>query len=435
MKRHTILVFAAIAAMLIVSAPPALAQASPDEAAAAAGDRGYYIEAGVGADEARISDAVARAGNEGYRFFVILLDDDPPGGAVTFAAAVMDRIGEGTVLVLSASQEGMDSTDFSQSELDGALDAGFEASAGGGDAAYVDAVVATLTGAAPPVTPSTPATSSGGGSKTGLFILLGFVALLVLLVWWAIRRQRTSSLQSEQKMVEEARKEIKSQLDAMANTILDISDQVSVSDSKEDNQYLEQAGATYGTALEEFEHATDLHALEDMSDRLDEARWQLDAAAALAVGREVPPKPVKEVRHQCFFDPNHPEATEVAEITTSAGTQKVQVCKADADKLRAGQQPTPRMIRVGGRSVPAPMAPRSHGGGGMDWLSVFSVVLGGMAQQRSYDWSRSRRSSGGLFGSGGGWSGSSGTSTSSPRPTRTSSAPRARAGRSRRRRR
>ncbi len=436
MKRHLILMFAAVAVMLIAPASPALAQASPDEAAAAAADQGYYIEAGVGADEARISDAVRRVRDAGDELFVILLFDDPAGGATTFAGAVLDRLGSGTVLVLSESQYGMETTEFSPSAVTEALARGNASD--GSDADFTDAVVASLyAGAAPAstVSGSDSSFSPDGGSKTGLFIMLGFIGLLVFLVWWAIRRQRTSSAQSEQRMIEEARNEIKSQLDSMANTILDISDLVSLSESKEDNQYLEQAGATYGTALEEFEQALDMSALEAMSDRLDEARWQLDAAAAVARGKEVPPKPEKEVRHQCFFDPNHPEATEIAEISTPAGTQKVRVCKADADKLRAGQQPQPRMIRVAGRRVPAPMAPRSYGGGGMDWLNVFSVLIGGMAQQRLYDWSPSR-GAGGLFGSGGGVSRSrrrsTGTSRTSSRTSSRSASTRSRAGGTRR---
>ena len=420
MKRR-ISMFLALVAIVVAFGPAALAQ-TPDEAAAVARDQGYFIEDGLGVSESSISGAVTRAGNEGIRFFVVILDDNPAGGAPTFAGAVLDRLGSGTVIVLSASQEGMESTEFSGSKLEEALDAGFEA--GGGDVGFVDTVVGVLTGTAP---------ASSGGSSTGLFIMLGIIVGLVALVWWAIRRQKKSVEQSEEKVIGEARKEIKGQLDAMANTILDISDRVSASETREDNAYLEEAGATYGTALEEYETAMDLRRLESLSDRLDEARWQLDAAAALAYDRPVPPKPEKEVRHQCFFDPNHPEATEIAEITTSAGTKKVRVCKADAEKLRRGQQPEPRMIQVAGRRVPAPMAPRSHGGGGMDWLGVFSVVLGGMAQKKSYDWSRSSGGRTGLFGSG--TRSTSSRSSTSSASARSSAPKRSRAGRSRRRRR
>jgi flagellar basal body-associated protein FliL len=420
MKRR-IFLFMALVAVVMAAGPAALAQ-TPDEAAAAARDQGYFIEDGLGVNESSISSAVTRAANEGIRFFVVILDDDPAGGAPTFAGAVLDRLGSGTVLVLSSSQDGMESSEFTGPKLEEALDAAFDA--GGGDAGFVDTVVSVLTGTG---------SVSSGGSSTGLLIMLGIIVLLVALVCWAIRRQKKSVEQSEEKVIAEARREIKGQLDAMANTILDISDQVSASDSKQDNAYLEEAGATYGTALEEYETAMDLRSLESLSDRLDEARWQLDAAAALAYDRPVPPKPEKEVRHQCFFDPNHPEATEIAEITTSAGTKKVRVCKADAEKLRRGQQPKPRMIQVAGRRVPAPMAPRSHGGGGMDWLGVFSVVLGGMAQKRSYDWSRSSRGSTGLFGSG--TRRTSSTSSTSSGSSRSSAPKRSRAGRSRRRRR
>ncbi len=194
------------------------------------------------------------------------------------------------------------------------------------------------------------------------------------------------------------------------------------SSSGEDNQYLEKAGATYSTALESYEAANDLRALEDLSDRLDEARWQLDAAAAISDGRQVPDKPEKKERPVCFFDPTHRDATEMADIETSSGKRVVRVCRADAERLRRGSQPEPRMIKVEGREVPAPMAPRSHGGGGMDWLETFSMMAGGAGQAASYDWGGSRRAGRGTHRS-------SGHDTPQPKDST------ARAGRSRRRRR
>jgi hypothetical protein len=383
-----VLAVAGLAAMA-VAAPAAAVE--PDEAATAARADGYYIESGLSVSESRISDSVARAANAGSRFFVVLLEEDPPGGATTFAAAVRDEIGSGTVLVLSAGQEGIDSDQFDRSTLERALDAGF--SAGGGDAGYVEAVVESLVG----TTATTSSGSSSGGGGGGLFILLAIVGGLVLIVVFVVRRQRRSEARVAQRSVDEARKEIEQQLDAMANTILEISDQVSVSDSREDNRYLEAAGTTFQSASDEFPQARDLRSLEELSDRLDEARWQLDAATAISTGKPAPPKPEEKERHVCFFDPTHSNAGEEAEIRTPAGTQKVRVCREDAEKLRGGREPRPRMIEVEGRRTPAPMAPRSHGGGGFDWLDVFSVVVGGSAQ--SYDWgSRSRRSTG-IFGS------------------------------------
>jgi hypothetical protein len=432
-----------LALTLFITAVPAYAQ-TPDEVADEVRTSGYYIEPGLDADAGRISNAVRTAANEGLRFFVVLLDEDPPGGAVTFAAAVLDHFEEGTVLVLSASDEGIDSFDFAADATSAALDAGFAASQtaplGQGDEAFVEAVVEVLTGVPVTAAPSETATTgevgatgseaAAGGSKTGLIILVVVVAALILLVVWAVRRQRKSADKSQARAVEEARTEIKKQLDAMANVILEISDLVSASASKEDNRYLEEAGKTYTEAEESFGEATDLRRLEDLSDQLDEARWQLDAAAAIANGKPVPPKPKREERHACFFDPTHPGPFEDAQIETAAGTKTVRVCAADAEKLRRGQQPKPRMIEVGGRQVPAPAAPRSHGGGGFDWLDVFSVVVGGMGQARSYDWGGLGRAS---------QTSSRRRSTSravpaAPRPSESRSG-RARSGRTRRRRR
>jgi hypothetical protein len=404
MTRRLLLLLLLIAGLLL-AAPPATAQ-TPDEVAAVVRDRGYWIDQGLPAEESRISAAVAEAANAGRLIYVVLLEEDPAGGPAFFADAVLQRLGEGSVLVLSATGDGMASYEFTQQEMDAALDAGFDA--GGGDAGFVDAVVESLTGAQID-DGGTPGESDtgGGGSKTGLIVMLALVAGLVLVVVWAVRRQSKATAAGRQRSVEEARKEIKAQLDAMANTILEISDKVSLSDSREDNRYLEQAGRTFTEASEAYESATDLARLEEISDRLDEARWQLDAAAALAEGKPAPAKPTPEERAACFFDPTHVGPFENAEVRTAAGTKTVRVCAADAEKLRQGQQPDTRMIEVGGRDVPAAAAPKSYGGGGFDWLDAFAVIVGGMAAGRSFDWGSSRGS--GTWGRGSGsWGSGSG---------------------------
>jgi hypothetical protein len=381
-----------------------------------------YVADGLSADEGELADAVNRARNAGFGLYIVLLDEDPSSGAAAFADSVLNQIGDGTVLVLSASSEGMASTEIDQSAIETALDRGF--SAGGGDVGYVNAVVDSVVG----TTESARETDEGGGS--GWLIMLVIVGGLVLLVWWVIRRSNKASAERRGGLVGEARGEIKSQLDSMANTILEISDLVSASETTDDNNYLEKAGVTYSEALESYEAADSLGALEDLSDRLDEARWQLDAATAISEGRSVPDKPTKKERPVCFFDPNHRDAIEMADIQTSSGTRTVRVCRADAERLRKGTTPDPRMINVGGRQVPAPMAPKSHGGGGMDWLDAFSMMAGGVGQV-SYDWGRSRRGRASR-GSGRATRGSTSRSTnatSQPEPDR------ARAGRTRRRRR
>jgi hypothetical protein len=416
-----------VAAALAVSPIAAASAQDANTVATELEQFGFYIESGLDRNESEVSDDVARARNAGFLFYAVLLDDDPAGGATTFADSLLNRLGVGTILVLSASDEGMVSNEISQDEIEAALDRGFAGSESGGDEGYVSGVVDSITGTQTPTEPGTA--SSGGGS--GLWILLAIVGGLVLLVWFAIRKSKKSSSASNAKAVDEAKSEIRSQLDAMANILLEITDLVSASTTSQDDTYLRQASATYTEAEESFGTATDLRALEALSDRLGEARWQLDAAAAIANGQEPPAKPAKEQRYECFFDPTHSNATETAEISTPAGKQTVRVCREDAEKLRRGTQPQPRMIDVAGRRVPAPMAPRSHGGGGLNWLETFSILAGGAGQASSYDWGGSRRTAT--------RSSSTTSSSSTPQPARrrpsTSSGTRARAGRDRRRKR
>ncbi len=390
MKRSLLLV----AALLLGIAAPAFAGANIDDVADEVSIDGLYIEPGLDANTSALNASITRAGNNGVRLMVVLLDADPSGGAVTFADAILDRVPDGTVLVLSGSGEGMASTEFEESALDAALDRGFlastEAPTGSGDEAFVSAVVDSLTGTTTPGT-EVPVSSSSGGSS-GFLILLVIVGGLVLLVWVAVRKGKKSAVLGRDKLIAEAKTEIRAQLDAMANTILEITDLVNASSDTQDDTYLREASATYTTADDSFAAANDLNALEALSDRLDEARWQLDAAAAIASGKPVPARPPKEQRYVCFFDPTHPNATETAQITTPAGSQTVRVCAMDAEKLRRGTQPQPRMMDVGGRRIPAPMAPRSYGGGGLDWLDVFTILGGGTGQSQSYDWGGSRAS-------------------------------------------
>lgn len=388
-RRTTITLFVALLTLGV--AVPARAGVDVDAVADEVSLDGLYIEPGLSADSAALNAAIVRAGNAGVRLMVVLLDSDPPGGAVTFADAVLDRVPDGTVLVLSASGEGISSTEFSETLLDQAIDRGFlaasEAPSGQGDEAYVSAVADVLTGV---TTPTTPSTNSGSGGGSGLLVSAVIIGGLVLLAWFATSKGKKSAAASRQRAITEARAEIRAQLDSMANTILEITDVVNATPESQDDTYLRQASATFTEADDAYAAASDVRALEALSDRLDEARWQLDAAAAIAQGKPVPPQPVKEQRYVCFFDPTHPNATETAQITTPAGTQTVRVCAADAEKLRRGTQPQPRMIDVSGRRVPAPMAPRSYGGGGFDWLDIFTIFTGGGGGSQSYDWGGSR---------------------------------------------
>ncbi len=432
------LLLALLAGLLVVPAPAALA-AEPSDAIDDLVSQGYYVERGARPiSEQGVQDLIAAARNAGTRLMIVILDADPAGGPVTFGDAVLDDIGDGTVIVLTRSDDvGVASTEYSQAESEAALDAAD--AAGGSDLAYLTTFTNALVLDRAPVATTAAPGSDGGGGGGGLLILLLVVGGLVLLVVFLVRRSKKKSAERTARDLEVARSEIKAQLDAMANDILDLEVHVGVSESAEAQQHYEQASASYAAATEQLDGAETLLDLEKLADQVALATWQLDAAQALVEGKPVPAKPEPREYGRCFFDPTHRGPFEDAVLETSAGNKAVRVCRTDAEKLRRGETPEPRLVEVGGRSIPAPQAPRSHGGGGFGGLDVLSILVGGMAAGRATSWGRparrSRYSSGGrsmgsVFGSSRSRSTSSSRSSRSSR-TRSSSRSRSSSSRSR----
>ncbi len=382
-----------IAGLLLALAGPALA-AVPDDAVPDLGDRGFYVEPGAAPiSENRLATVVSDARNAGARLMVAILDEEPAGGATTFADAVLDRIGDGTVLVLTRSGlVGVSSTEFSQTEMEAALDAADQV--GGDDLTYTRSFAEALTGGTPVPAdqpqdePAAAPSSSGGGGAGGLILLALVVGGLILIVVLVVRSGNKKRERRVAGEIEAARAEIQTQLDAMANDILELSDVVG--SSPEATEHFRAATDAYEAATDEFPAANDFASLESLAGKLDVATWQLDAAEALAAGKEPPPKPAARETARCFFDPAHRGPFETAELQTPAGSKKVRVCQADAEKLRRGQVPEARTITVGGRPVPAPMAPRSRGGGGFDWMDAFSILVGGMGSGIPVQWGGGR---------------------------------------------
>jgi len=120
--------------------------AATDVAAMAAGveEQGYYLEPGIEDPQGRVAAAVAEASAAGIDFAAVVLVDDRPEGPVAIAAQLEDRIGGGTVLVLTATRAGISSSEFDNPVLDRALDAGSVGFSEGGDPGYVEAVVEVL---------------------------------------------------------------------------------------------------------------------------------------------------------------------------------------------------------------------------------------------------------------------------------------------------
>lgn len=171
--------------------------------------------------------------------------------------------------------------------------------------------------------------------------------------------------------LEEARAEIRAQLAVMADAILALADRPT-GEHPEARRHIAEASAAYQQGLDTVERAATLGQLERVSERVDHARWQLEAATAILDGRPVTGDDGLPAG-SCFFDPTHGAGTVVEELRTAAGTRLIRVCSYCAARLDRGEQPAARAIPVGGRSLPAPSAPRHHGGQGLPGLDDFEV--------------------------------------------------------------
>ncbi len=365
----------ALVLLLVAATAPALAQSDPETDLR---NQGYYIEPGITPDAGSIGRTVAAMREAGFEFYAISIASEAQDTQLV-ADEVVAFFGSGTAIAMGPGSIGATSSEFSNDQLDAALDAIPD---NGTDAE----VVATFARALAPDVFQIATTNSDNTSSSGDGVSWGFLGLVALGVGGTYLLVRSGSKREEKSReadIAEARAEIQAQLDVIANEILEDTDAVSLSDDPEVRKHFERASATYATASDELESADSLNELEDITDRLDEARWQLAAADALRDGQPVPPKPQRE-RATCFFDPTHRPATQKATLRTKAGDKEVMVCDEDAERLRKGEEPRPRMIDVGGRPTPAPMAPRSYGGGGFGALDVFTILLGGLARSGGF---------------------------------------------------
>jgi hypothetical protein len=298
---------------VLALAAPALAA---DEATVARSvdSQGFYLDPGVSITESEASRLVEHASFEGDLVYLVVLGDNPSGGPTIFADDISARVGEGLVVVASPESVGFSGdTTYGDLEIEDAID---QANAvGGDDAEYLTAFIEALTGVPvgePAGTGSgvtttvasqqtsdevtAPATEpSGGGSGFLLFIVIA--GGLGLLFWWFLRRSRKKAAQVPAPMSErivQARAVVQRQLDDVANDVLDLAEEVRVADNPQADEYYERASATYAAASDAFPDAKDAQSIIDLSQQLDEAIWQLDAAEALLDGNPVPPKPVKE---------------------------------------------------------------------------------------------------------------------------------------------
>ena len=365
-RRILIVVFA----ILVVLAPQALAQQS--EIVEALLDDGFYLEDRSEAEAEAVAAVLAEAGVSALYLVEVTDDLDP----LVLADDLQREIGSGTVMVVTPFEIGWASDRYTDFEIEAALDralSAFDRSPAGG----LESLASALS----------EQSSSPGGGGLGWLILVGLVAIIGGGIWLLVRRSRHERERAQAGRLEEAKEELDGQIAVVSNYIVELSDRVAVAEDDEAESLYREAIELFSGMQEDLPQADELHEMELLSDRLDQARWQLESTEAKLDGKVPPPQPIDRPA-KCFFDPNHRAGVEEAEITTAAGSQTVSVCRQCKSRLERGEKVAPRDINVGGRPVPAPRAPRSHGGSGFDWLDGFQILVGGASV--GYDIGRSR---------------------------------------------
>jgi hypothetical protein len=394
---------AAIAAIAVIAgAAPALAQATPSEAATGIRDDGVFVEEGSDLSEAEAGQLVAAVRNTGERFSLMVLTEDPVGGAVAFGDAVVDRLAEpGLVLVLAPSDVGYAGFGevYTVDDLETALDAA--AVTGGDDTSYVTGFVEALTGATvadPGATPSTDAPEPASGGSGGFIIFLVIVALLVVGLVWLVRRGKKQVEAADESRVAAARAAIQDQIDAIANDILEMEDEVRLADNTRVDELFAAATTTYQEAADRLGGVAAPPDLLAISNELDTAVWQLDSAEAILDGKEPPPEP-------------EPKRLEPASRPPAPN--------GGAGSGPLGLPPRPTYPSGGYQRRPT----RRSGGWAPGALEIL-IGLGGLAMAR-----RSRSPARGAAGSGGGFLSSPSRRGSSAGSSATTSARRGTGGR------
>jgi len=355
----------AVASLLLVAA-------TPREVVSELVANGYYIESGSDVSEQVVSDAVFEGRAAGGRLYLVVLSEDPPGGATTFSDSTLDLLeGGGYVVTIAPQTVGFagDGSFWSVEEMNDAVDSSLE---GGSDTEVVELFIGTLTGGSIGGGADDGPSGSSGGGAAFLWILLiaGGLSLVLMFVSRRGRAKRASS------QLEQVRTLAREKLNEVANDILEMEDEVAVSESHEVREHYARASAIYTTATDAAEKATTVQQMMKVGEDLDTAIWELDSAEAILDGKPKPPRP----------EPPQPV------LPLPAPPSSIPPGGGDATPIPSGAEPVPEYDRRPQR--------RSSGSNDLMTMLMTMMAMRGMSRGRG----------GGFFGGGspGGWAGGGG---------------------------
>lgn len=275
----------------IVAVSLLLIAATPSDAAPELEDKGYYIEPGSAASEQVVSDAVFEGRSDGGRLYLVVLSEEPPGGATTFSDSVLDLLGAGYVVTVAPETVGFagDGSFWNADEMNAAIDASLS---GGSDNQVVELFIADLidTSTLQPSDVGEEAADPGDSGISGWvwLLLIGGGAALAFRMLNGSHRRATERMAAE---LETVRAMARDKLAEIANDIIEMEDEVDLSEDPEVKAHYQRASATYTEALALTQSIQAPREMIEVIRELDLAIWELDSAEALLDGKPIPEKP------------------------------------------------------------------------------------------------------------------------------------------------
>jgi hypothetical protein len=276
----------------IVAVSLLLIAATPGEVVPELEAKGYYIEPGSTASEQVVSGAVSEGRSDGGRLYLVVLSEEPPGGATTFSDSVLDLLGDGYVVTVAPETVGFagDGSFWSADEMNAAIDASLN---GGSDNQVIELFIAELTDTSifQPFDAGEEAAGPGDSGISGwvwLVLIGGGAVLVILLMRNRSNRRATERAAAE---LERVRAMARDKLDEVANDIIEMEDEVDLSEDQEVKAHYQRASATYTEALALTEGVRTPQEMIEVVRGLDLAIWELDTAEALLDGKPIPEKP------------------------------------------------------------------------------------------------------------------------------------------------
>ncbi len=275
--RPVAVAFAGMLALVLATA------ATPADVVDDVAVNGYHVDSRTSATDECVSGAVADARNSGANLYIVVLVEEPNGGATTFSGALLTQLDTvGTVFTVAPETVGFEDNEgrWSADELNAAVDESLTVAS---DNDVVRTFVNTLTGL------DSMCSNSSTEGKSGWAWMIVMVMIVGAVIFFIVRSVR----QSASKGRSELRDKIQDQIDAIANDILDLEDEVRSSGNAEATRFFDDATRSFTTASDRLQAAETAQDIIDLGFDLDVTIWQLDSAEAILDGNEMPPKPEK----------------------------------------------------------------------------------------------------------------------------------------------